>query len=109
MISQYFDFLLELTGYPTSKDIAVVPGAMFYPTRENRMQLFAGGGVGFLYDYQAGAANDAFPLITVQGGALMALGRGSTFSVSIPFTICFDDVVTYRTGFKFGLLFFGKR
>jgi hypothetical protein len=108
IINDHLDFLLDLTGFPTSKDIAVVPGAFFVPVRDRQLQFFTGGGAGFMYDYQSGGSDDAFFLISVQNGVAMQLGKSSMFTVSIPFTIGFDRETVYRGGLKFSLLLYKK-
>ncbi|HEX2959572.1 MAG TPA: caspase family protein [Chitinispirillaceae bacterium] len=105
-INDHLDFSLDLTGYPASKDISVVPGALFVPGRERRFQFFSGGGAGFMYDYQSGGSDDAFFLIAIQNGVVMQLGRNSMFSVTVPFSIGFDSKTAYRSGLKFSLLLF---
>jgi hypothetical protein len=102
-INDHLDFFLDLTGYPTSKDIAVIPGAFFVPDRGRRLQFFTGGGAGFMYDYQSGDSDDAFFLIAIENGVEMQLGRNSIFSVSVPFSIGFDRKTVLRSGLKFSL------
>jgi hypothetical protein len=108
VINDHLDFFLDLTGYPTSKDIAVVPGAFFIPVRNRQLQFFTGGGAGFMYDYQSAGSDDAFFLIAVQNGVAMQLGKNSAFTVSIPITIGFDREAVYRSGLKFSLLLYKK-
>jgi hypothetical protein len=109
LLSQYLDFALDLTGYPTLKDIAVVPNVLFIPDRYKKIRFVTGGGIGLMYDYQSGTSNDAYPLVTVQGGVAMSLGRSSTFTVSVPLIIGFDDKTIFRSGFKFSLIVYGQR
>lgn len=102
-VNDHLDFLLDLTGYPASRDIAVVPGALFVPGRNGRLQFFTGGGVGFMYDYQSGGSDDAYFMIAIQNGLAMQLGNSGVFSVTIPFSIGFDSKTLYRSGLKFSL------
>ncbi|MBN1604586.1 MAG: caspase family protein [Chitinispirillaceae bacterium] len=109
LLNQYFDFSLDITGFPASKDIAVVPNLLFIPDRYRNVQFVAGAGAGLMYDHKSGSANDAFPLITVQNGIAMPLGRSSTFSLMVPFTVGFGDKTTFRSGFKFNFVVYGKK
>jgi hypothetical protein len=109
LLSQHLDFSLDLTGFPASKDIAAVPNLLFIPDRYRSVQFITGAGAGLMYDHKSGSANDAFPLVTVQSGISIVLGRSSTFSLMVPFTIGFDDKITYRSGFKFNFLIYRKK